>query len=127
MAKTDLENPDEHFIINDAMKYNELVFYGRLAEKWSINTALFGKAELAKYNEARSTLIHFNEYTKFIQNLHDFYWEMKTIYLELSRDVATSNFHNKKEVTHSILEADIKNSIHKYIKLIDDLKDYPDW
>ncbi|EAR97996.2 hypothetical protein TTHERM_00283850 (macronuclear) [Tetrahymena thermophila SB210] len=127
MAKTDFENPDEHFLLNDAMKYNELVFYGRLAENWSINPELFGKAELAKYNEAKQTLIDFNQYHALVQNLHEFYWELKTIYLELSRGVATSNFHNKREVTHSIIESDIKNSIHKYIQLIDDLKDYPEW
>ena len=79
------------------------MFYSQLAKKWSINPALFGKAELAKYNEAKQQLATFEEYNEFIKNLHEFYWELKTIYLEFSRDVATSNFHNRTEVNSSLL------------------------
>lgn len=74
------------------------MFYSQLAKKWSINPALFGKSELAKYNEAKEQLAAFDEYNAFIENLHEFYWEMKTLYLEFSRGVATSNFHNRTDV-----------------------------
>jgi sulfate adenylyltransferase subunit 1 (EFTu-like GTPase family) len=34
IAKADLENYNEHFYENDAGKYNELIFYGKIAQKW---------------------------------------------------------------------------------------------
>ncbi|EGR31441.1 hypothetical protein IMG5_109590 [Ichthyophthirius multifiliis] len=128
MVKSDLENPDEYFLKNNSMKYNELNFYSIVAQNYNVPASAFsGKNELQKFNESKQLLQEYQELSKLIQNLSDFYWELKTIYLELSRNVATSNFHNKHEHTHQMIESDIKDSLHKYVNLMNNLKDYPLW
>jgi hypothetical protein len=59
--------------------------------------------------------------------LTDFNHEVKVLYLRVIREGAMSNVLTRRDYITDNLETDLEESIHKYVQLLKDLEDYPEW
>ena len=50
-------------------------------------------------------------------NLHEFYWELKCIYINITREVGTPNIWGRKEYTTPESLEDVERGVKKYLKL----------
>ncbi|KRX02945.1 hypothetical protein PPERSA_09067 [Pseudocohnilembus persalinus] len=127
LSKSYLENPDEYFLSVDHGKYYELKFYSQIAQSWKINPAYFSQQELAKYEETVKKMQEFNEFQALINQLHLFFWECKSLYIDVSRDQATSNLWGRATEQSHLFEEKITAAMKKYDNLLEQTADYPDW
>ncbi len=75
-----------------------------------------------------------------MENLSNFHWELRSLYLENSREITTPNAWSRRDVriihktklytiqttTHTF-ELDAADAFKKYNKLMKDLEAYPEW
>ncbi len=59
--------------------------------------------------------------------MSDFYWELKCLYLNVTRELGTPNVWTRKEYSTAEFSNDVKISLAKYKDLLDRLEGYPDW
>jgi len=127
MAKQPFHDPEELFSEEAPMQYSEAKFLSYLAKVKKVDQNAFAKGEQEKYNEALKKLERFSELHSFIDNMSEFYWELETLYLETQREINTSNFWSRREKTTHVWEEQSHESVRKYIKLMQELQDYPEW
>jgi len=127
MAKQSFENPDEYFLKDNPSQYYECKFINHISRRWGVDAASFSKYEIVKYEESLKKFNQFRELDEFMENMSDFTWELKTLYLEIQRELNTPNFWNRRETVTHTFETQVHDSLRKYIKLINDLNKNPDW
>lgn len=69
-----------------------------IAPRWNIDKSLFTKAELEKYEEGVKKLEEWRQLYDLMNNLSEFYWEMKQLYQAVNKTVNTPNFWDRNEV-----------------------------
>lgn len=109
------------------------MFYSRLAKKYTPFT-FANEYERELYEKSVKKLVRFREVDDLVKSLHDFTWNIKTIYEDTQRNITNNNLLSRKtEVTDvltilpQIMEQDIKEIIHRYIQLVNNLEEYPEW
>lgn len=111
----------------------ECKFYSYIASKWAVNQ-FDNEYERELYNKSLKKMIRFKEVNKMVIGLESFTWNLKTLYLDLQRNITNNNFTSRKmevnqvvTVFTQILLHDIREMVVKYIALVDALKEYPEW
>ena len=70
-----------------------------MARKFRV-TDFVNDAEKAKYEQSLENLTKFDELQGFLKNMHDFYWQLATLYLDVTKTAATPNIWYRLEVKH---------------------------
>ena len=78
----------------------------------------FSKYEVEKYNEGLEKLEYFNDYMTFVNNMSDFFWELKILYINVTREMGTPNVWSRKEYASPEFLEDVKLSLDKYNELL---------
>jgi len=68
---------------------------------------------MEKYQNSVKVLQNFADYHAYIVNINHFYWEIKGIYLSITRELGTPNFWNRREVMAFLISDVLEN--HKYL------------
>ncbi|CAD8165419.1 unnamed protein product [Paramecium octaurelia] len=124
MCKAGLQDPEEGFLERDPMSYYECRFYSHIARNWTPRLESFEKEQ---YELARNKFVQFEDLYSFILTLHRATWEYRSLYLELTKEIATHNTWFRSEHTTLTYEHHLEEAINKYINLLDQLKEYPLW
>jgi hypothetical protein len=75
------------------------VFYSRLAKKYTPFT-FANEYERELYEKSVKKLVRFREVDDLVKSLHDFTWNIKTIYEDTQRNITNNNLLSRKtEVT----------------------------
>ena len=61
-------------------------------------TDFVNDAEKAKYEQSLETFTKFDELQGFLKNMHDFYWQLAILYLDVTKTAATPNIWYRLEV-----------------------------
>jgi len=78
----------------------ECNFVSHIATTWRVDKSLFSDAEWEKYQEGLQKLENYRNMKEFMENMNDFYWELKSLYMEVSKEIATPNAWSRREVSN---------------------------
>ncbi len=76
----------------------ELNFVSTFANKWHVERSRFTDGEWDKFQESLKKLEQFREVKSFMENLSNFHWELRSLYLENSREITTPNAWSRRDV-----------------------------
>jgi hypothetical protein len=79
----------------------EAKFLSHITNQLSADKEYFSKYEWEQYQVGVQKLKDFKELKGLMDNYHEFYWELKNLYLETSRELSTHNAWNRREVLRS--------------------------
>eukprot|EP01017_Pseudomicrothorax_dubius_P019700 TRINITY_DN2163_c0_g1_i4.p1 TRINITY_DN2163_c0_g1~~TRINITY_DN2163_c0_g1_i4.p1 ORF type:complete len:222 (-),score=85.67 TRINITY_DN2163_c0_g1_i4:180-845(-) len=127
MVRADFENYETPFLEEDAMNFYQAQFYTFALRRWRIDESLFSKTELEAFRAAQEKLERFRELHDFLENMHQFVWETRTLYFHITRQLFSSNFWWRRPSTTHAFEEDVDESLKKFAGILEELKDNPEW
>ena len=80
------------------MLSQESKFLSSISQEWTVDKSKFSKYEWIKYEEGLKKLDHFSQLKAFTDNMENFLWELRTLYIEIQRESTTPNFCNRRDV-----------------------------
>jgi len=127
MCRGTLKAPDYYFLYEDQMDYYQAQFLSHIVKTWTIDKSLFSKYELKKYESGLEKLEKYRELRDFIDNMEDFFFEMRRLYRTVMSETTTPNVWNRPEHTTHIFQDNVHTALTKYVKLVHDLEDHHEW